>query len=79
MQSEQRIIGQTRDAGFQIGVRRSLPVAVADVWRLLTTPQGVQVWLGDCHDVHLEQGAAYRLPDGSSGIITVLCLSPTCD
>ena len=39
-------VGRTRDSGWQVGVRRTLPVAPAEVWDLLTSQPWLQRWSG---------------------------------
>jgi uncharacterized protein YndB with AHSA1/START domain len=58
-------IGLTKDAGWQAGVRRTLPVEPATAWALLTSPEGQELWLGAAAE--LTRGAAYELPDGTRG------------
>lgn len=41
-----RVPGETADAGFQVGVRRTYPFDADDLWRRLTRPDAVAVWLG---------------------------------
>lgn len=64
--------GKTRDVGYQIGVRRTMPLALDEAWALLTSPEGVRLWLGDAPGVEIEPGADYVLEDGSSGEIRVV-------
>jgi uncharacterized protein YndB with AHSA1/START domain len=71
MQQQKRIIGQTRDAGFQIGVRRTFPITHEAAWRLLTSAEGIRIWLDVSTDVELVQGASYRLTDGTHGQVSV--------
>ena len=68
--SDGRIVGQTRDTGFQIGVRRTLAVSLDDAWRRLTSPEGVRAWLGE-GDLSWDKRAPYRLADGSGGEVRV--------
>lgn len=67
-----RAVGQTADAGFQIGVRRTLPLAHDEAWRLVTSPDGVRAWLGDVPALALEKGARFAAPDGASGEVRVV-------
>ena len=67
-----REVGRTRDAGWQVGARRTLPVSVADAWRLITSPDGVRAWLGDGARVTFERGHEYALADGSAGAVRVV-------
>jgi uncharacterized protein YndB with AHSA1/START domain len=66
-----RTLGQTADGGFQIGVRRTLPMAQDDAWRLVTSPEGLRAWLGEAPGLSLEEGAAYTAGDGSTGEVRV--------
>ncbi|HEX6040955.1 SRPBCC domain-containing protein [Longimicrobium sp.] len=67
-----RAVGETAATGFQVGVRRTLPLAPADAWRLVTSPDGVRAWLGDSRDLAWERGAAYTAADGASGEVRVI-------
>ena len=64
-------VGRTKDAGFQIGVRRTLPHAPSTVWAALTTDAGLAAWLGEgaSLDGELAPGSALRTADGSEGEI----------
>lgn len=66
-----KIVGQTRDVGFQIGVRRTLSIRHEDAWRLLTSRKGVRLWLGNTSGLKFTKGAAYKLADGSFGEVRV--------
>ena len=74
MADQERTVGQTRDTGFQIGVRRTLPMAREAAWRLLTTPSGVKIWLGEVEGQFV-QGATYRLADSTTGEVTVFAIN----
>lgn len=64
--------GKTRSTGFQIGVRRTLPVSPDKAWRLVTAAAGRKLWLGEGTGVRLAAGRSYRLADGSSGEVRVV-------
>lgn len=66
---EQRSVGKTAGAGWQIGVRRTLPCSEEQVWALLLSPDGLRVWLGGPADI--VAGAPFRLDNGTSGEIRV--------
>lgn len=53
-----RVVGQTQDSGFQVGVRRTLDAGPDRVWELLVTRP--ELWLGD-GVVSWEQGAPYEV------------------
>jgi uncharacterized protein YndB with AHSA1/START domain len=66
-----RGVGQTADGAFQVGVRRTLPMAHDDAWRLVTSAQGVRAWLGETSGFAWEKGAAYATPGGAAGQVRV--------
>jgi uncharacterized protein YndB with AHSA1/START domain len=66
-----RVEGQTADTGFQIGVSRTIPLPVDEVWRRLTGPDGVRAWLGDAPTLRFEPGEQYCLDDGTTGEVRV--------
>ena len=66
-----RAVGQTGDTGFQIGVRRTLPISAEDAWRLVTSADGVRAWLGGAPEMRWEKGETYALEDGSGGEVRV--------
>jgi uncharacterized protein YndB with AHSA1/START domain len=41
-----RVLGETADAGFQVGIRRTYPMAREELWRRLMEPAAVAIWLG---------------------------------
>ena len=71
MQNEKRIIGQTKDAGFQIGARRTFPIHYKDAWRLLTSLEGVGIWLDSNVNLKWIKGEEYQLSDGTVGQVRV--------
>ena len=66
-----RVTGQTKDTGFQVGVRRTMAVAPEEAWRLLTSAEGVRHWLGDGAAPAWEMGARYTAADGAEGAVRV--------
>jgi uncharacterized protein YndB with AHSA1/START domain len=67
-----RALGQTADGLFQVGVRRTLPMAHGAAWRLVTSAEGVRAWLGDAPGLALEKGATYTTRDGAAGEVRVV-------
>ncbi|PRH81026.1 activator of HSP90 ATPase 1 family protein [Streptomyces solincola] len=59
--------GLTRDAGWQIGVSRTLPLPVGTVWDFLAGERGAALWLGTADPLPTERGAPYRTADGIAG------------
>lgn len=66
------MIGQTKDAGFQIGVRRTFALSVGEAWNFLTSAQGQHIWLGASDPVQIAVGASYTTTDGAQGVIRVV-------
>jgi uncharacterized protein YndB with AHSA1/START domain len=66
-----RAVGQTADAGFNVGAQRRLSITPEDAWRLVTSPEGVRAWLGDAPGFALEKGVEYTTADGASGVVRV--------
>jgi uncharacterized protein YndB with AHSA1/START domain len=59
--------GLTKDAGWQIGVSRTLPHPPAAVWDFISGPEGLDLWLGPGADLTPERGAPYRTSAGVTG------------
>ncbi len=43
----QRPVGLSKTQGWEIGVRRTLPLSAIELWTRLMTPPGLGEWLGD--------------------------------
>lgn len=68
----EKIIGQTKDRGFQIGVRKTLPVSYDIAWDFLFSDEGLRVWLGKINTDEFELSKTYKTKDGIEGKINVL-------
>ena len=66
--------GQTKDAGFQLGVRKTFQGNQVDVWNFLISNEGIRIWLGLIEPDHLIPGQPFTLNSGIEGEITVLKL-----
>jgi len=42
-----KIIGHTKDAGWQFGIRKSVPFSANEVWNFLFSENGSKLWLKD--------------------------------
>ncbi|TWD83626.1 activator of Hsp90 ATPase-like protein [Kribbella amoyensis] len=58
-------VGLTKDAGWNIGVSKTLPYSVPELWEFVTSPAGIALWLGE--GVELVTGAEYETADGTRG------------
>jgi len=70
--SGQKPVGLTAAAGFQVGVRRTLPVTQEEAWRLLTSPHGLSLWLGEVESLELVRGTAFATREGNHGELRVV-------
>jgi len=59
--------GLTKDAGWQIGVSKTVDHPVEEVWRFLTSQDGIAIWLGEGVTVLSEVGAGYVTAAGVRG------------
>jgi uncharacterized protein YndB with AHSA1/START domain len=62
-----RVIGQTADAGFQVGVSRTIDSPRRRAWDFLLSPRGLKIWLGNAATLKPAKGTVYRTADGGSG------------
>jgi len=69
---DQSMVGQTKTASFQIGVRRTFPVSVQDAWDFLISEQGQCIWLDEACTLQFTEGTTYTTPRGTRGIIRVV-------
>lgn len=67
----ERPVGLTKDAGWEIGVSRTLPVSLEEAWAFLLSPAGMSLWLGE-GVAPLAKGASYETADGTSGEVRSL-------
>lgn len=59
-------VGKTKDVGWEIGVSRTIPYPIEQVWDLLTSLDGTAIWLGA--DVKIgAAGEHYETADGTVG------------
>jgi len=65
-------VGLTKDTGWQIGLRRTLPTTPEAVWALLFSEPGLRTWLGELPGFELKEGAAFELSDGTKGKFTTV-------
>ncbi len=66
-----KVVGQTKDAGFQIGVRKTFAVPVQTGWNFLFSEAGVSTWLGKINFESLELHKPYKTKEGIQGKVNV--------
>ncbi|MBH5335470.1 SRPBCC domain-containing protein [Streptomyces pactum] len=59
--------GLTKDAGWQIGVARTLDAPLPVVWDFISGPEGLALWLGPGAGLDPRKGARYETADGATG------------
>ncbi|MFD4976270.1 SRPBCC domain-containing protein [Streptomyces sp. NPDC057611] len=59
--------GLTKDAGWQIGVSRTLPHPAPVVWDFISSSEGLALWLGPGAVLIPERGAPYQTAAGVTG------------
>ena len=69
--NNERPVGKTKAVGWEIGVRKTLAVSHTRAWNLVTSPEGIQAWLGEDPGVELSEGVTYTLGDGTTGEMRV--------
>ncbi|MFT2016495.1 SRPBCC family protein [Streptomyces sp. 796.1] len=65
----ERPVGLTQDAGWEIGVSKTLPHPPSVVWDFISGDEGIAIWLGPGAELHREKGATYETDDGATGEI----------
>ena len=63
----ERPTGLTKDAGWQVGVSRTVPVDIDLAWARLTSPDGLDAWLGVGARPDPEVGSTYTADDETTG------------
>jgi uncharacterized protein YndB with AHSA1/START domain len=67
-----KTVGQTKNVGFQIGIRRTFPISVEKAWDLLFTDNGLKIWLGELISGGFSIHQGYQTKEGTIGHIKVL-------
>lgn len=62
-----RSTGLTKDAGWEVGVSRTLPQSPDAVWEFISGPRGLELWLGAGARLTPESGAPYETDVGVTG------------
>ena len=60
-------MGETADAGYEVGIERTVPVGQSAWWEFLTSEVGLQLWLGDVDAFQSEPARGYETADGTTG------------
>ena len=55
-----RVLGETADTGFQVGVQKSVAATPAEAWELIVSRP--ELWLGEGASVNFAEGERYHAP-----------------
>ncbi|MNP46989.1 hypothetical protein D3C76_1410240 [compost metagenome] len=69
---KENTVGKTKSVGYQVGVRRTFQATLEEAWNLVTTRQGIEIWLGELSSYHLGVGIQFTTKSGISGEIRVI-------
>lgn len=61
-------VGLTKDAGWEMGVRQTVPAPLEVVWGFLMG-EGLTLWLGEVDALPTEKGSPYETRDGVRGVV----------
>lgn len=67
-----RVLGQTQDAGFEIGIQRTISIDSAELWEWLLSAEGAEVWLGIRTEIPARKGANFSSRDGSYEVRSIV-------
>lgn len=65
-------VGVTKDAGVQIGVRRTWAVNKEQLWHFLLSRRGLSLWIGNVSEFRPQKGFEFFSEEGVSGKLTVV-------
>jgi hypothetical protein len=69
---KEKVVGQTKDVGFQIGVRKTFDVSIETAWNFLFSQSGLITWLGEIISGSFELNKPFKTKEGVEGKITTL-------
>lgn len=64
-----RVVGQTSEGGYQVGVQKTLPIPTEAAWSLVTEEPGRAIWLGEAGNLEFQRGREYRTGERVRGEI----------
>ncbi len=67
--NEKRMIGKTKDVGFQVGARKTFNIRLEKAWDFITSSSALAIWLGEIKQI--KEGVRFQLENGISGQIRV--------
>lgn len=71
MKTTKKPVGLTKDAGWQMGLRKTLPVPFERAWEFMFSGEGLALWLGKTKAFSGAAGEEYTTSDGITGKVGV--------
>ncbi|MDQ1909952.1 SRPBCC domain-containing protein [Paenibacillus sp. GD4] len=65
-------VGVTKDAGVQVGYRKTINIRKDQAWSYLTSLQGLALWLGTFSQFEWSKGFEFESQEGVTGKLTVV-------
>ncbi|HEY4787336.1 MAG TPA: SRPBCC domain-containing protein [Bacteroidales bacterium] len=66
-----KIIGQTKDAGFEVGIRKTFQVSTENARDFLFSNEGIKQWLGEIIAGELTLNQEYHTKDDTEGTVKI--------
>lgn len=63
-------IGQTKEVGFQFGIRKTFSISKEDMWDFLFSQRGLKIWLGEL-ETEFELKKEFSTVNGVRGFVRV--------
>ncbi len=61
-----KVVGETKDAGFQFGLRKTFYISFEEVWNFMFSLNGLKIWLGSLA-IELSEKQDYKTKEGIEG------------
>lgn len=71
MEEEEKVVGRTKNVGFQFSITRTIALSPDAAWDFLLSEAGVTVWLGNLNFDNFEVGNALTTAEGIDTKITI--------
>src|SRR5262249_42891128 len=68
----QKPVGLTKNAAWQIGVRKTIDFPFNEVWDFMVSSKGIINWLGDVGGKNLQLNVSYKTKEGTEGIVSLI-------
>lgn len=66
-----KIVGETKDAGFQFGLRKTFYISFEEAWDFMFSTNGLKIWLGMLA-TELAEKQTYKTKEGIEGEIRLI-------